>query len=465
MNRFPSRNARRFWLCGLLLGLLALFCARASGSGPDLAGSRQGLSAAFADVDGDGVPDKLVGAPYARSSSGVGVVLVYPGTPQGYETNPSLLLEGGDHFGFAVRNVGDVDGDGREDFAVGAIHGSGDGEDEGSLSGAVTIFQGGGKGKVLRRVGGEGPLDKFGFCLAAGDFNGDGRREMSVGAPFHTPEPALFSQGAVYVYLGPESRRPLRLPAGPAAKGLGWSVAAADVNGDGVDDLLLSATGKVLGFYGGRSFSPSVATPDLIVESSARGFGRALCAMGDLDGDKVPELAIGAPNAVAEGKQEAGCVLVVRGGTGKRTIRLDGQPAPAELLARVCGASSFDRFGSTLEAVGGGEAGGSLGLAVGAPLADSSAGPLSGAVYYFKASSLAGGAALAGAARIGGLARDQNFGAAMVSRGRNVLLIGGPRSDGDTGGTVLLDLGVARPAAEVKRERERLGEAEGCGCD
>jgi len=188
---------------------------------------RQGLSVGFVDVDGDGVDDKLVGAPYASTPSGVGVVLVYQGKDSGFSASPSMVIKGDDNLGFSLATLGDVDGDGKQDFAVGAINGA-------SLSGSVTVYAGGAGGKVLAAVSGEQAMSKFGLVVSSGDLNADGKPDLIVGAPHYTQDPSRFQGGAIFVFLGPDFVSRLALYASAANGGLGWSAAAGDLNGDSV---------------------------------------------------------------------------------------------------------------------------------------------------------------------------------------------------------------------------------------
>jgi hypothetical protein len=222
------------------------------------------------------------------TSGNTGAVLVYKGTATGFGTIPTTVLTGDDNLGYSFVNIGN-------DFAVGAIHGDGD---DVSLSGSVTIYQGGGGGTIVKKLSGEWPLDKFGVSLASGDLNGDGTQDLVVGAPFNTNDPARYQAGAVYVFFGPGYTTSVKLYASPNT-GLGWAVATGDVNGDGIDDLLIATTGKVLVFYGSNAaFSPSINAPDISYTSAASGFGKALAVIGDIDGAAGWEIAIGAPNAV-----------------------------------------------------------------------------------------------------------------------------------------------------------------------
>ena len=329
------------------LGMTALGCKSSNNSVSDraaavnLVGSKQGLAVGFADVDGDGIEDKIVGAPYAASASATGAVLVYAGKASGYSSTNSALFQGGDdNFGFSFLNLGDVDGDGKADFAISAIHGSGDDAGDTSLSGLVTIFKGGGNGQVIKKIGGDGPMDKFGYALAAGDVNGDGKPDLIVSAPFNTNDPSLYQSGAVYVYFAPDFTTRVALYASAANKALGLAVAAGDVNGDGVTDLLISASGRVLVYFGGAAFAPAINSPDITLRSLSSGFGKAIAVIGDLDGDLNGEIAVGAPNAVINNYRDTGSVYIVKG-SATGVVSLDA--APAALLGRVSGAARGPR--------------------------------------------------------------------------------------------------------------------------
>jgi FG-GAP repeat len=371
-------------------------------------------------------------------------VLVYAGTGDGFVTDPTAVLTGDDNFGFSLANVGDVDRDGKDDFAVAAISGDGDGV---ALSGSVTVFRGGSRGEKLAKLAGDLPMAKFGYAFAAGDFDGDGKRDLAVGAPFHTQDAALYQAGAVYVFLGPDFARRLALYATSATKGLGWSVAAGDLDKDGRADLLVGATGKVLGFYGAATFAPSIAAPDVVLSGSAGSLGRGLSVAGDVDGDGLPEVAVGAPGATFGGGRDAGSLYLVRGGTGPRAVNLDANPADAGLLARIDAAGPFNRLGASIVGVGDIDADGRADLAVGAPLADVPDKLLAGRVYLFKGKDLAPGVTLAAATAFGGVMASQGFGTSLWSCAGGRLLIGAPRAEADAGGVAMVDLatGAAVP--------------------
>lgn len=411
-------------------------------NGATLDGSRQGQAVGWADIDGDGMNDLVVGAPYASSSSNTGTVLVYRGgMPGAVSPEPYLLLAGDDNFGYSFVGLGDVDGDGREDFAVGAING--DGTDV-SLGGSVTIYRGGrnwnyneGLGKVIAKVSGEGPMDKFGVAAAAADLNGDGRNDLIVGAPYNTGDPALYQGGAVYVYLAPDFTDKIALRATAAGKGLGWSAAAGDVNGDGIADLCMGASGKVLCYYGGPGFRPSTDAPDVVIRSAATGFGTALAVVGDLDGDGFGDIVIGAGKAVVGGQRDTGSIFVVRGGTGLRTINADSS-APG-VIVRIDGAALFDRFGASIAPLGDVDGDGVPDFAVGAPMAGMDAHLLAGRVYFFSGMGVTGSATLAAATVFEGAARSQLYGASLAFAGPGPLLIGAPGASMNDGAVSMVD--------------------------
>lgn len=395
-----------------------------------------GFSGGFVDADGDGIADMAIGAPNAVIGANLGAVYIYKGNSSGgYSSSPAFTLKGDDNFGY---NLAKLDND---VFAVTAINGDGD---DSSLCGSVYIYKGSTNGPTLiKKLGGEGPVDMFGFTIASGDLNNDGNKDIIIGAPYHTNEPALYKSGAVYIYFGPDFTNRIALYASSTNKGIGWKAATGDINNDGISDLLISASGKVLGFYGGALFAPIINTPDLTISSSASTFGRTIAVLGDLNSDGYKEIAIAAPNAVVTlgivSNRDTGSLYIVKGGTGARTVNLNSSPAPADLIVRIDGADLFDRFGSSIAAVD--ADGDSLtDIAVGAPTADS-AHIMSGKVYLFPGKLIGSATTIANATVVfNGDAMHQGFGYFLASGQNAKLQIGAPWSNKYSGKFFIGDL-------------------------
>jgi hypothetical protein len=461
----------------LAIGLGGLACQKEAqvASAPSTAGSQQGSAGAVVDHDGDGVPDLLVGAPFAAHAEGVGAVFIHRGSTSGFADSPTWTLTGGDNFGAQVVGVGDVDGDGRADFAVTATNGDGS---EASLSGTVTVFRGGTGGQVLRVLGGEQALDKFGASVTGGcDLDGDGHPDLVIGATGHSPGPDRYLGGAYYVYFGPEladaTRR--KIPATLRAGILGFASACGDVNADGIDDLVVSAiwthgviwhASKVLAFHGKPGFAPDADLADLTVDSTASHFGDALAVLGDLDGDGFREIAIGvpafyaipAPSAANPMTSLKGRVFLVRGGTGTRTVNLSpppGTPIPA-LLTTLTGQDYLERFGSSVVSLGDVDGDGKPDLAVGAPHGHApgatslDSGWTSGRAYVFRGRDLptTGAATPASAGTLlSRPGRTLHYGTFLLpfTQGGPRLLVGAPTADRQAGAVHVEDLAEVRP--------------------
>jgi hypothetical protein len=411
----------------------------------DLSGSKQGQSVAFADVDGDGIQDKLVGAPYAPLAKGMGVVLIYKGSASGFSDVPVSSLSGEDNAGFNVTNLGDVDNDGIADFAVGAIHGNGN---DVSLCGSVTVYKGGSNGRVISKLSGEGPMDRFGYSIASGDVNGDGKRDIAVGAPFNTHDPGLYQSGAVYVFLGPDFVTRISMYASSTNKGLGLAVAMGQVTNDGFADLLFSASGKALVYLGSSSFAPSINAPDITIACSASGFAKSLAVIGDVTGDGVSEVAVGAPNAVINNYRDTGSVYIVNG-AAKGKVDLDASPPQTSLFARIDGEGLFSRFGFSIAALGDIDADGKPDFAAGAPMADvcTAAGNniLCGKVYIFRGKDISASISIASATKFEGHVKNQLYGVSLACGPNGLLMIGAPGSNGNTGGADMVDSVTGQP--------------------
>ena len=131
-----------------------------------------------------------------------------------------------------------------------------------------------------------------------------------IGANRHSASPEVHLGGAVYVYFGPglTHQSSVKLAATTHTGILGNSTACGDLNGDGIDDLVISAisshgsrwhSSQVLGYYGSESFAPQTDEADLVIESNDSHFGDSLAVLEDLNGDGYNEIAIGIPATIA----------------------------------------------------------------------------------------------------------------------------------------------------------------------
>ncbi len=262
-----------------------------------------------------------------------------------------------------VAVLDDLDGDGIRDFAVSSRFGA-----AGSpfSTAEVTIFS----GAALSSLDG---VDYDGAAMARfelgerarpvveglGDVNGDGRPDVGVVGPGVTYvlfgqeaglsgviTPADLAAGAGLVFTHGDSEFFLEPPGG---------VAAADVDGDGAQDLLIGApadgAGKLHVVFGGTGLGGALSEADL---TGANGFtvvgaaagdrlGEAVARAGDMNGDGVDDVVVGAPGRDSPGSgADAGAAYVVYGRSAAAfdaTLAVDGASA-AEVSELLGGASA-----------------------------------------------------------------------------------------------------------------------------
>ena len=245
---------------------------------PGIASSAQNKEAfgnvlAIADFDRDGHDDVAVGAPFDVRPTGTvsGGVHIIHGSPIGLNGSAKASqlfnqstpgIPGADDnfqgFGEALA-VGDFNGDGNVDLAIGV---PGD-KDNKARVGLVDVIFGTRDGLPDNPTGSVDVLsqalsnipdqtgDEFGKALAVGDFNGDGVDDIAVGAPGRSNK-----AGVVYVYEGQRGQKKLNsspklINQGPGLGSpfetgdrFGAQLSAADMNGDNIDDLVISAPGE-----------------------------------------------------------------------------------------------------------------------------------------------------------------------------------------------------------------------------
>ncbi len=224
-----------------------------------------GHSVAYAgDVNGDGTPDFIIGAPEADPGGldRAGCAYVYSGANGTllYQKNGTSIF---DRFGSSVAYAGDVDGDGRDDFIIGARF-----ADPGGLTGAGSAYvYSGATGILLHNKNGAASGDALGFSVAsAGDVNNDGKADFIVGA-FGADPGGLGSAGSAYVYSGAMGALLYQKDGATVGDQLGFSVASAgEVDGDGRPDFIISArlADSGMPFSAGSAYVYSGATGTLL---------------------------------------------------------------------------------------------------------------------------------------------------------------------------------------------------------
>jgi hypothetical protein len=289
------------------------------------------------DVDGDGTPDLIIGAP-GEDSGGVeaGAAYLISGpittSQRLWAAEAKFLGESpGDTAGSSVCTAGDVDGDGRADLLIGAPNE----HVSGTYAGAVYLFHGAVRGEYSlseadgKRTGSNSG-DLFGFSVAGGgDLNGDGYDDILVGAP--EQDQGGGASGAVYIFYGPWDGQGDTSAADALLVGennddqAGSSVAiAGDLDDNGQVDALIGARIEDSGGSDAGAvyilLNPPSGTLDLsALQGKVLGddqddlAGYAISGAPDVDGDGVDDLLVGAPYDDST-RQDAGLVWLIAGG-------------------------------------------------------------------------------------------------------------------------------------------------------
>lgn len=266
--------------------------------------------ASLRDINGDAVPDAIVGAIGANVA--------------GAETGKAFAISGSDgtvifeligqpfqvggvanDFGISV-DAGDVDGDSFDDMLIGAPNET---PGVGPREGSAYLFSGK-DGSLLRRFDGIEPLEDFGQKVGVlGDLNQDGHEDFYIQSLRRDTFGPDF--GSALVYSGKTLTVMFEMGGlwggtGQDGDGMG------DVNGDGYHDFVMTDgnQGGSAAIYSGMDGSELLR---VFRVNPSDGFGRSVASLGDLDGDGISEFAVGAPETFFD---TGGHVYVYSGATG-----------------------------------------------------------------------------------------------------------------------------------------------------
>jgi hypothetical protein len=377
-------------------------------NGGPLLPRRSGLGSSVAligDVDGDGVDDLAVGAygdiTDGRASSNRGAIHVLMMNTDGSVRDSTKItnnfgggppLSGWDEFGIAVAGLGDLNGDGIPDLAIGARGDDTGGDRRGAVYVVFLSDDGSAKSytKIASETGG-GPLltdvGWFGGSIAnLGDVDGDGVTDLAVGAQNDEAEGPFVNSftGATYVlFMNPDGsvKRSTKIADdvnGGSSFGVGDFFGASvaglgDFDGDGVPDLVVGALGDRHSYESAGTLHVLFLEPDGGVKSAVKignglnggpefedveHFAASVANLGDVDGDGVVDLAVGA--TAVDDLRGAVCVLLLNADGSVKSFRritsVSGEGLPFEeqhwFGTSVAGVGDWNGDGVTDLAVG-----------------------------------------------------------------------------------------------------------------
>jgi hypothetical protein len=278
------------------------------------------------DFDGDGAADLVVGA--RDAGFGKGQVYVTGGTVSGTldaAADAAFVYRGatrGGAFGWESESLGDTNGDGVDDLALGAPF---------DREGTVYVVEGGGSpgtydvdAIAVASLGGPERESDFGYAIASADYDDDGTTDLVVGAVMAdgTSDP---NAGAVYSFLGPfagalgvaDADTTWIADCEFSVVGLGYDVAAGDIDGDKQADVVIGAFHSGALYQGAAFVQLGAATgtieartlPAIFGRSSER-LGSAVALVPDWTGDDGAEVALGGPTYRDSWNDEVGALYL-----------------------------------------------------------------------------------------------------------------------------------------------------------
>ena len=354
-----------------------------------------GSAVAVGDFDNDGFDDVAVGIPGedVGVSNDAGAVTIIYGTGSGLVTTGNLrftqntsgvgdVSQAGDQFGFSLA-VGDFDNDGADDLAIGVPM-----EDVAAKvqAGGVNVLYGA-SGAGLSGTGSDfwtrnspgvadssQAMDRFGFSLAAGDFDNSGSDDLAIGVPFDDVGNAWDAGSVNVLYSDTNGLTSVgdsrwnqsfsqMVDSAETRDLFGYSLAAGDFDGSGRDDLAIGVPGEDIGglldtgavavMYG-RASGLRLSQNQLwhegtnfinFVPAEFDRYGASLTT-GDFNGDGRSDLSIGVPMRDVGALVNSGAVGVIHGSASRLSATLIPDQVWHQGFAAVAGtARTGERFG------------------------------------------------------------------------------------------------------------------------